>query len=70
MTLREERLNMTPEERVLQRLSFAYGNLACSTNHLPRREAFQVLCVGPDSWYQLTQERFDEWADARKWMGD
>lgn len=44
-------------------LSFAYGNLACSTNHKPTREAFESLALGR-GW---TKEQFDAWADRKEW---
>jgi hypothetical protein len=58
---------MTREERDLQALSFAYGNLACTTNHRPLRSAFRAICVGPNTRMKWTQEQFDAWANAREW---
>jgi hypothetical protein len=54
---------MTPDERVAQALSFAYGNLACSTNHKPERRAFRAIAL-ERGW---TEERFNEWAAQHHW---
>lgn len=51
----------TPSEE--QRLDFAYGNLAASTNHKPCRDAFRKLAAEQFGW---STETFDRWADARK----
>lgn len=57
---------MTPDERVEQGFSFAYGNLACTTNHKPNRAAFRTLAL-EEGW---TEERFNTWAsDKEWWMG-
>lgn len=55
---------MTPEQQEEQRLDFAYGNLACSTNHKPSRAAFWKV-AHERGW---TQERFDSWAHGREWL--
>lgn len=57
------RPQMTPDERDVQALSFAYGNLACSTNHKPTRLAFAKLAK--DMGWSFA--RFAEWADSREW---
>ena len=54
---------MTDEQREEQRLDFAYGNLACSTNHKPVLEAFWAVASGR-GW---TRERFAKWAAGREW---
>lgn len=54
-------VEVTPREREEQALSFAYGNLAMSTNHLPTRSVFNKLAL-QRGW---TQAEFDAWADAR-----
>lgn len=54
---------MTRRQAEEQRLDFTYGNLACSTNHKPRREVFKEIALGR-GW---TEEQFDKWADGREW---
>ena len=56
-------LPMTKDERDEQAMSFAYGNLACTTNHKPTRRAFEALSAGK-GW---SKERFDAWANKREW---
>jgi len=56
--------DMTEDERDEHALDFAYGNLACSTNHKPARDAFAQLAREKFGW---TQERFDAWASEREW---
>lgn len=51
-------------ERERQTLSFAYGNLALSTNHQPSRSAFAQLVAERYGW---TQEEFNAWADRLEW---
>lgn len=46
-----------------QRLDFAYGNLAASSNHRPTRAAFAYLAM----MLGWTTERFDGWAAQREW---
>jgi hypothetical protein len=55
---------MTPDEKFAQRLDFAYGNLACSTNHKPTREAFAELAKG----YGWSFQRFAVWAEGKEWV--
>jgi hypothetical protein len=57
---------MTPREREEQAFSFAYGNLACSTNHKPTREAFRALALA-HGW---TEAEFDSWATGKDWKRD
>lgn len=54
---------MTNKQRDLQNIDFAYGNLACSTNHKPRRAAFEKVAF--DSG--LTKEEFEAWAKDKEW---
>lgn len=49
----------TPREREQQALSFAYGNLAASTNHKPSRAAFAKLASERYGW--------SEWAADLTW---
>lgn len=55
---------MTADEREEQAMSFAYGNLACSTNHRPVRSAFEEMVRNRGKW---TPERFKQWADQLEW---
>lgn len=55
---------MTEREREEQRLDFAYGSLACSTNHKPSRKAFRVVALEERGW---TEEEFERWASEREW---
>lgn len=57
----------TERERQEQTLSFAWGNLACSTNHKPSRSAFKNLARERYGW---TDEEFDAWADRMRWERD
>ncbi len=52
----------TKREREAQALSFAYGNLAASTRHLPCRRSFAQLAADRYGW---TSEDFETWADKR-----
>lgn len=54
---------MTRDQRDEQALCFAYGNLACSTNHKPSRAAFWASAEKME-W---SRERFEVWAAGRKW---
>ena len=54
---------MTARQREEQNFSFSYGNLACTTNHKPRREAFATL-ARTHGW---TLEEFEAWAKNREW---
>jgi hypothetical protein len=54
---------MTEEERAHQRLDFAYGNLAASTNHKPTRRAFLDLA----NEMGIDEVTFDRWAHGKKW---
>lgn len=54
---------MTPREREVQSFSFAYGNLACTTNHKPTLSAFMAL-----AWKRgWTPAQFEEWAKDKEW---
>lgn len=55
---------MTKEQREEQSLCFAYGNLALSTNHRPKLDAFRYVAMGM-GW---TEEKFAEWAKNREWF--
>jgi hypothetical protein len=46
-----------------QCLSFAYGNLACTTNHKPTRSAFRKVALD----LGVTEEEFEVWAREREW---
>lgn len=50
-------------EHTAQGLSFAYGNLAASTNHKPQRAAFRQIAL-ERGW---SGERFDTWAAGMQW---
>jgi hypothetical protein len=54
---------MTGSEQILQGIDFAYGNLAASTHHRPRRGAFKGLALDRG----LSDETFEEWADTKEW---
>lgn len=54
----------TAEQREFQRFDFAYGNLACSTNHKPSREAFRNLAL-ERGW---SKDQFEKWAEEREWL--
>jgi hypothetical protein len=54
---------MTPAEVQEQRLSWAYGQLACSTNHKPTLEGLRAIAVKM-GW---DRKRFAGWAIQRKW---
>lgn len=54
---------MTEEEKDLQAIDWIWGQLACSTNHKPRREVFKKMALAR-GW---TEERFDKWADTKEW---
>jgi hypothetical protein len=54
---------MTEEERAHQRLDFAYGNLAASTNHKPTRRAFLDLA----NKMGIDEVAFDRWAHGKTW---
>jgi hypothetical protein len=54
---------MTTRERQIQSLDFAYGNLACTTNHKPTRQAFALLAKSR-GW---TAPQFTEWAEDKAW---
>jgi len=53
----------TEEERQLQRLDFAYGNLACSTNHKPDIEAFWAVAQQRG----VSKDAFVKWAAGKRW---
>ena len=54
---------MTPREQELQAMSFAYGNLACTTNHRPSRKAFKAIAL-ERGWSEI---EFEIWANERTW---
>jgi hypothetical protein len=54
---------MTVREAAHQAADWAYGNLACSSNHKPNREAFRKL-LSERGW---TDNEFDEWANDKMW---
>lgn len=56
---------MTADEREEQSLCFAYGNLACTTNHKPHKSAFASLALDM-GW---SEERFAAWAADKEWWG-
>ena len=47
-----------------QLLSFAYGNLAMTTNHKPTRAAFRRVAL---ETVGVSEQEFEEWADQREW---
>lgn len=55
---------MTRDQEEAQALDFAYGNLACSTNHRPMRAAFADVARDRYGW---TDQRFAAWAAGKKW---
>lgn len=55
---------MTAEQKEIQALSFAYGNLAASMNHRPVLSAFRALAI---SRGKITEEAFDAWAEKLEW---
>ncbi len=51
---------LTERERHLQRLSFTYGNLACTTNHRPSKRAFRAAALAngvPEDVYDEFEAR-------------
>lgn len=56
-------IRMTDAEQRAQRLDFAYGNLAASTRHKPRRGAFYHVArsIG------MSALEFMGWAEGREW---
>jgi hypothetical protein len=54
---------MTKRQREEQSFDFAYGNLACTTNHKPVRQAFALLAKSR-GW---TAPQFTEWAEDKEW---
>jgi len=54
---------MTSLEKREQRLGWAYGQLACSTNHKPTRASFEKLAL-EQGW---SEAEFDAWAATREW---
>jgi hypothetical protein len=55
---------MTPLEKEEQALSFAYGNLACSSHHAPVREAFKNVAMARG---RMTEDEFEAWAEKLSW---
>lgn len=47
----------------MQAIDWAYGNLACSTNHKPVRECFLKLALERG----VSQGEFDRWAADKEW---
>jgi hypothetical protein len=45
------------------KLDLAYGNLAMSTRHRPRRSAFKKVALDRG----MTEDEFDEWAKKKGW---
>ena len=56
---------MTVRQREEQSFGFAYGNLACTTNHKPTRSAFRALAA-QRGW---TEAEFEAWAKDKEWWG-
>lgn len=54
----------TGRERQEQALSFAYGNLALSTNHKPSRKTFVALAISHYGW---TIDEAEAWAAKHAW---
>jgi hypothetical protein len=59
-------IKMTQAQEREQRLDFAYGNLAASSNHKPRRSAFRNLALTMG----MSEENFNVWAVQRSWRSD
>lgn len=60
------KIKMTPDQQLYQSLDFAYGNLACSSNHKPNREAFKTLAMERG----MSASEFESWADKREWIAN
>lgn len=60
---------MTAKELALQAIDFAYGNLACSTNHKPRYKAFKAGAWPTCQRNGITEEEYTAWAKTKKWYG-
>lgn len=56
-------IKMTPDQQLEQSLDFAYGNLACTTNHRPSKEAFKTLAMERG----MSETWFEVWASKREW---
>ena len=56
-------MNSFGSEQILQGIDFAYGNLATSTYHRPRRGTFKGLALDRG----LSDKTFEEWADTKEW---
>ena len=54
---------MTRKQQRLQSLDFAYGNLACSTNHKPSFRAFAKIFKAEG----FSKEEFLDWAWDQEW---
>lgn len=54
---------LTERERQIQRLSFTYGNLACTTNHKPSKSAFRRAALDTG----VPEDVYDEWAARVAW---
>lgn len=59
----------TPKELAWQAIEFAYGNLACSTNHKPRYKAFKEAAMPTLTRHGVTEAEYREWAKTKKWYG-
>ena len=53
----------TEREKQISRFSYAYGNLACSTNHKPTLAAFAAMAKS-EGW---SAEEFKDWAKDLEW---
>ncbi len=54
----------TEQQKREQRFDFAYGNLACTTNHKPSLRAFAQLAM-KQGW---TFFEFCDWAKGKEWF--
>lgn len=50
-------------EAELQKMDFAYGQLACSTNH----KVFRHVFLGWAKEHGWTEEEFEAWAKDKRW---
>jgi len=60
------KIKMTQAQEREQRLDFAYGNLAASSNHKPNRSAFCRLAIE----LGMPKDEFERWATQRAWRSD
>ena len=54
---------MTVREKQEQKLGFAWGNLACSSNHKPTRAPFEETAKD----WGWTEAEFEKWASDKEW---